>query len=583
MLDLRHYELRSIGQRPVALFCFLGILLPLFSLSNPFVPSEERFDTLEKDQKEWYIYVVDTGSASSIDVDSASLPHIVYYWADMGIRYAEWEDGSWVTSAIDNKSHAGYTHSMILDRLDRASVVYRNSPWDPNPSAIIMASRKGRNWTFDNVEDNPLTSPYPSISLDSHDLPGISYMKRQSTDDESALWFAKLGSNGTWSYEEIDSNGDMRYCSLYIDSNDSYHISYEELGDELRYAYWNGTKWSVEVVDAERGVGSWSSIKADKNGRPHIAYVDSAHREVKYANKLNGTWNITSIDSTTAGGGPSLDLDPLERPQISYQGRASNLKHAWWDGTAWNNEVVDNRRIVGWLSSMRIDDNGDIHISYRNESDPKDVHVSYATTKELPTGGIDATIDIDPDTLNLKSKGKFITAYIELKGADVRDIDASTIRLNDIVSPVLDERYGFVTSEDSYIFDHDEDGVPERMVKFWRSEVQAILDVGLFVTIAVAGQLSDGTPFMGTDEIRVIDTENLTKPKVSDSSHVTSVVVSPGTHEFRYGPILVRLLNDFDPHRKGESERQILSPPIGEPASSIVLKTEEWVRFWYRT
>ena len=49
-------------------------------------------------------------------------------------------------------------------------------------------------------------------------------------------------------------------------------------------------------------------------------------------------------------------------------------------------------------------------------------------------GPITATVDIDPDTLNLKSKGKWITAYIELpSGYDVADIDVATVMLDDTV------------------------------------------------------------------------------------------------------------------------------------------------------
>lgn len=41
-----------------------------------------------------------------------------------------------------------------------------------------------------------------------------------------------------------------------------------------------------------------------------------------------------------------------------------------------------------------------------------------------------ATIDINPDTLNLKSNGEYITAYIELpNGYNVEDIDCTSIRL----------------------------------------------------------------------------------------------------------------------------------------------------------
>jgi hypothetical protein len=154
--------------------------------------------------------------------------------------------------------------------------------------------------------------------------------------------------------------------------------------------------------------------------------------------------------------------------------------------------------------------NNQLGYAYRNESGwNKDL--VYATES---ASQVFASVDIDPDTLSLRSKGRFVTAYIEMEGADVGDIDASSIRLNDIVSPVLDGRYGFVASEDSYIVDHDENGLQERMVKFWRTEVQAILDVGTFVTITVSGLLDNGTPFKGTDIIRVIDTAKLNQPNL---------------------------------------------------------------------
>jgi hypothetical protein len=92
---------------------------------------------------------------------------------------------------------------------------------------------------------------------------------------------------------------------------------------------------------------------------------------------------------------------------------------------------------------------------------------------------VEATIDIGPDTLNLKSKGKWITAYIELpEGYDVADIDATTVLLNDTVPAVTDPKYDFVSDPGEYITDNDDDGILERMVKFDRSAVQTILEVG---------------------------------------------------------------------------------------------------------
>ena len=117
--------------------------------------------------------------------------------------------------------------------------------------------------------------------------------------------------------------------------------------------------------------------------------------------------------------------------------------------------------------------------------------------ENAPPAELFSTIDIDPDTLNVKSNGKWLTAYIELsEGYDVNDIDVGTVMLNDLVS---------AEPHPTGIGDYDYDGIADLMVKFDRAAVQEILEVGDDVEIIVAGELTDGTPFEGSDTIRVID------------------------------------------------------------------------------
>jgi hypothetical protein len=108
----------------------------------------------------------------------------------------------------------------------------------------------------------------------------------------------------------------------------------------------------------------------------------------------------------------------------------------------------------------------------------------------------EAIIDIDPDTLNLGSKGTWITAYIELSaGYNVADIDVSTLLLNDSVQ---------AESRPASIGDDDNDEIIDLMVKFDRAAVEALLKVGDNVEITVSGSLTDGTKLVGSDIIRVI-------------------------------------------------------------------------------
>lgn len=112
---------------------------------------------------------------------------------------------------------------------------------------------------------------------------------------------------------------------------------------------------------------------------------------------------------------------------------------------------------------------------------------------------IDANVDIYPNTLNLRSKGKWITARIELpEGYDVADIDVSTILLN-----------GTELSPTS-IGNYNSDEIHDLMVKFDRGEViEVIINIlgeGDDVEIIITGALlSDDTKFKGRDTIRVIN------------------------------------------------------------------------------
>jgi len=116
-----------------------------------------------------------------------------------------------------------------------------------------------------------------------------------------------------------------------------------------------------------------------------------------------------------------------------------------------------------------------------------------------------ATVDVDPDTLNLKSNGQWITAYIELpEGYCVSEIDVSSILLNGSIS---------VDAEaPTEVGDYDIDSVPDLMVKFERAAVTALLgtyDYGeetgrsVDVALVIAGEVSR-TPFEGIDTIRVL-------------------------------------------------------------------------------
>jgi PKD repeat protein len=160
---------------------------------------------------------------------------------------------------------------------------------------------------------------------------------------------------------------------------------------------------------------------------------------------------------------------------------------------------VVHRYIIDWstLSAggegviLQIDSNGDGIFEKSLTSDNELNHDEFV----LQTA---TTIDFDPDTLNLASKGKVVTVYIELPADySLNQIDISSIKINNTVFAL---KYPFE------INDYDYDGIPELMVKFDRASVIALfsgMNIPGNYVIEVTGKWKD-ICFKANTTIRVI-------------------------------------------------------------------------------
>jgi len=133
-----------------------------------------------------------------------------------------------------------------------------------------------------------------------------------------------------------------------------------------------------------------------------------------------------------------------------------------------------------------------------------DTHCGHAVVYN-PIVQLVATIDIDSDTINLKSKGKWITCYIELpNGYDVNNIDIKSIRLT-----VAGKDFPVDSESPIAIGDYDNDGIPDLMVKFNKASIRDWLGGvdGKDIEFIVSGFVGEGVEFIGSDIIRIISSE----------------------------------------------------------------------------
>ncbi len=461
---------------------------------------------------------------TSIAIDSNGLPHIAFRNVETEeINYSHKDStGSWHTETI---ASSGTGVALALDLMDRPVICYRNESV-PIPF-LSCAFSEGPGWRHVTVDPFPLSGLQISLTIDDHNR---SHMAYHCGGETRYAWW-----NGTsWNITvlrgpTLPGTADL---SLDLDRENNPHIVlltffYVEHG--LWLYRLNGTKWEKEAIDPTHTRNIFS-LQLNETDTPFVGTVNPDRKMPIVMYKDDGLWRTRYVDIGAEAGFGSFVLDSNDEPHMAYTHRIpldDDLRYAHTEDGTWKNETVDSEGRVGYLPSIATDHNNVPHISYIDLTDRK---IMYATKKKR----IEADINIDPNTLSLRSRGKWITCYIELPGLyDPRDINASTLLLMDALSPELNPKYGFVKSEDSYIVDLDGDGIYERMVKFERSKVMEMLEPGETVILTVTGRLFDGTDFQGSDVIRVIDRpiaqanniNNLFHPQQQTQSQET-----PGCH-----------------------------------------------------
>jgi hypothetical protein len=413
------------------------------------------------------------------------------YWRMLDVSMNSWGPPIHISNDANDTFNSGVYPSLAADRFGNVHVAFTKG--NPGPAFGIQYMKwNGTTQTWGNkmtVSDNSTGFNNAEIALDplgdvhvvwddSYNFSGASTYGK----DKDIFYRRLSSSTNTWGPITLLTDDDLtdlhhsEVGAIVADANANLHVVWQENMDQAGLGYgididvfyrkWSASTgiWEPRVVvssDPADTAGSVDpKIDADVRGNVDIFY--------RKWNSLNGTWEDTI--SLTNDLNDQLDG---RLPEVASD-KFGNLAVVWWDMSGLNESGED-----------------------------EDV---YMRRLDIPFESMQATVDCDPDTLNQKSQGKWITCYIELPfGHDPRNIDASTILLNDVIGPELNEKYGFVKSEMSYIMDHDGDGVFERMVKFNRSEVQQLLSIGDSVPLTINGKLYDGTEFAGTDEVRVID------------------------------------------------------------------------------
>jgi len=234
----------------------------------------------------------------SLRFDTSGGPHVAvadYDYVTPGIKYIDGlEQGTIILSLQGGLDSYPRCHepSLALTSTNHPVIAFRNNG-DYADLVLIENKEDSTNpvTIVDAAQHWGDTGYFPSIAVDSHDNPHISY-RNQNTHDASnnGLRYASRNSSGKWSYETVDQ-GDMDWTSLVLDRNDREYISYEDhAAGSLKLASRDTPSdyWELQTVDTGN-VGACTSIAINPvTGLPAISYHDGAHNALKFAELVPG-------------------------------------------------------------------------------------------------------------------------------------------------------------------------------------------------------------------------------------------------------------------------------------------------------
>jgi hypothetical protein len=307
----------------------------------------------------WTTEIVDNsdginGQYNSIAVGGDGTVHICYYdYADDCLRYAVKSTGVWAISVVGVDDSVGKYNSMVLDEDGNAHIVYQ----DAHDEVMKYANNVGGTWQISTLYGFNVYATALTITDD-----GI--LNTAFVGQNGKINYARLVA-GNWTMPEIVDDAPGISPGVDIDVVDGkICVAYSSAAKGLKFAVRNDLNdWAKEDVDSTSSTVSWVSLDVDSLDRVHITYY--SFPSLNYA-KFDGVWSLSMVDEN-GGKCSSIVSDPNDKQHVVYidaETVTSHLSYMTNSGARWISEVVDEGGDLDKVSSIVLDDDGNVHIAY---------------------------------------------------------------------------------------------------------------------------------------------------------------------------------------------------------------------------
>lgn len=304
----------------------------------------------------WYTMQVDrpAGTFASLAVDAQGYPHITSNsWTETGLHYDYWDGKNWHKFIVDPE-HTDRMTSLQVDRNGHLHVSYYVENNASGHYALYMkyAYFDGKTWYLQTVDHTWLAGKANSLALGPQGQPWIAYVIAGQGDLAYAHQVGAKWEYGTAETRATNGGSYVGFAnSIAIDRQGYPHITYiDGTKAELKYAWEDKQGWHAEIVDQLSAIeADWdhTSLQIDKHGLPHVAYYDPSLGALKYASRDAKGWHVQVVDNDgDVGEYPSLCLDAQDVPYISYYDVTNKVLRIAYPGTT-DGSAAESERTPG--------------------------------------------------------------------------------------------------------------------------------------------------------------------------------------------------------------------------------------------
>ena len=176
--------------------------------------------------------------------------------------------------------------------------------------------------------------------------------------------------SGSWNIETVDF-GAGSYNSIAIDNNGNVHLAYPSYDHHLQYLTNKTGSWVRETVSAPWEEASHTKIGIDSKGNVHIVYMEYISKALRYVTnsgllpspECSGNWCRLAVD-LYSGWDNDMLIDANDVIHISHYTETPNfaLKYSTISAGSAQTEIVTNG--VCWFTAIGMDSRGKIHIVF---------------------------------------------------------------------------------------------------------------------------------------------------------------------------------------------------------------------------